>query len=692
LPLVKALQGKSVDNEEIFIRNEQIQGGRYISVTGRPLIDSNEELKGGVTTYRDITDKKIAESLLKKSESFNKDALNSMLSHVSILDKHGFILAVNDSWNKFALHNGINPDGVGQGINYLEICRNTEGEDKASAMKVLEGIQRVIDGKENNFIIEYPCHSPGEKQWFLMNVTSLTGNAGVLISHLNITAQKLNEEKLREQAPLLDITTDAITVSDLEEKIIYCNKGAELLYGYKKEELIGNKFYEILNKEPFSELDNAINSVMKNGSWEGELQQVTKNGELITIESKWTLMTNNKGEPVSILVVSSDITKRKIMEEEYLRGQRLESIGTLAGGIAHDLNNVLTPMMMSVELLKMRLTDQKGLNLIDSMKKSTQHGADLVKQLLIFARGGEAGEHFTLEPASILTEIKKIVGISFPKTIDFFTEIPVDLKKIRGDATQLNQVLMNLLVNARDAMPEGGIITISAKNIFLDNTFAQMNADAKTGNYVLISVSDTGSGIPKRIIAKIFEPFFTTKVLGKGTGLGLSTSIGIIKSHGGFINVSSKEGRGSEFKIYLPVTEINCEASNKEIQEQNFRGNGETILLIDDEDAIVEAISQSLELFNFRVIKASDGVEGISVYVQNNENISLVITDIMLPLMDGHQTMKAILKIKPSEKFIVISGHEQVENIQQVGNQIKVINKPFTADSLLKAIQEHLNK
>jgi len=475
----------------------------------------------------------------------------------------------------------------------------------------------------------------------------------------------------------------------MDDNIIYLNRGAEKLYGMTKEDVLGKNIIKTIYKTLTFEFEQAMHNVFKNGHWQGELQQININNEEIIVDSKWNLMADKYGIPISILVVNTDITKRKAMENEYLRTQRLESIGTLASGIAHDLNNVLTPMMMSVELLKMRFTDQKGLDLIDSMNKSTRHGADLVKQLLIFARGVEAG-YSMIDLGDILSEVKEIVKVSFPKTIDFFTDIAPDLKKINGDATQLNQVIMNLLVNARDAMPKGGIIRVTVKNIYLDQTFAQMNSAAKAGYYVMFTASDTGSGIPKSIIDKIFEPFFTTKSIGKGTGLGLSTTIGIIKSHGGFINVSSKEGRGTEFKIYLPVSEIEGDIANPDIEEQNLKGNGETILLIDDEDSIVEAVTQSLEHFNYHVLKAADGVEGISVYVQNKEKISLVITDIMLPLMDGHQTIKAILKIKPAEKFIVMSGHEQTENIKQLGHQIKFLSKPFTANTLLNALHEHL--
>jgi two-component system cell cycle sensor histidine kinase/response regulator CckA len=240
-------------------------------------------------------------------------------------------------------------------------------------------------------------------------------------------------------------------------------------------------------------------------------------------------------------------------------------------------------------------------------------------------------------------------------------------------------------------MPEGGRIKISANNIYLDSTFTQMNPEAKAGNYISLTISDTGSGIPKNIIDKIFEPFFTTKGIGKGTGLGLSTTIGIIKSHGGFINVTSNEGLGTEFKIYLPVTGITENEFINKKSEQIFKGNGETILIIENDNSILEAAIQTLEQHNYKVIKASDGVEGVAAYLQNKEEIKLVISNVTLPIMDGYQTIKVIFKMNPDEKIILISGLEQRENIRQYDKPIKFIKKPFTANILLMAIHEQFN-
>jgi PAS domain S-box-containing protein len=692
---------------EIFVKEFHVNQSRFLHANGtyRWILNDLKLVKNKdgkpveiIGSMIDITEQKLAEEKLQESEELFRNFFDNASIGMVITGITGKFFRVNNSFCKMLGYseeellsenfpNITHPDDVNLSTNYLN--------------SLISGTSSSSHFEKRYF------HKSGSNVWVMINTTLNTNTDGKPLYFItqveDITQRKKSEEKLREQAALLDITADAITVRDMSDNFVYWNNGAEKLYGYKKEEVLGKNVYTLLyklpemildskfgNKKNSPEFDYSKHITVINGAWQGELLQTTKDGSEITVDSKWTLMSDSEGKPLSILVVNSDITKRKILEAEYLRTQRLESIGTLASGIAHDLNNVLTPVMMSLEILKMRFNDQKGLNLIEAMNKSTKHGADLVKQLLTFARGME-GKHSLVELGSILAVVKQIISGLLPKNIDIITEIPEGLKTITGDSTQLTQVLMNLLLNARDAMPDGGVIRISVKNIYLDQTFVKMNLEAKPGYYILLSISDTGIGIPKRIIDKIFEPFFTTKVIGKGTGLGLSTTIGVIKSHKGFINVSSKEGKGTEFKIYLPVSDETeyIPATNK--GEETFKGNGETILLIEDEDSIAEAASQTLEQYNYHVLKASDGVEGITLYLQNKEKINLVITDIMLPLMDGHQTIKAILKMNPAEKFVVISGHEQPENIQQIGKQVKFISKPFTANTLLSALHEHLH-
>ncbi|HEY9295833.1 MAG TPA: PAS domain S-box protein, partial [Phormidium sp.] len=424
--------------------------------------------------------------------------------------------------------------------------------------------------------------------------------------------RKLAEQKIREQAALLNVTTDAILVRDLNHHILFWNKGAERLYGWKKEEVLGKCANNLLYLETPLLKENIYQTVFSKGEWHGELQHITKDGKEIVVESRWTLVREPAGEAKAILMVNTDITQKQLMERQFLRSQRMESIGTLAGGIAHDLNNILAPILMAVQLLKLQITSAQGQQWLEILEDSTRRGSELIKQVLSFARGLD-GEHGLLQIRHLIKEIKKIAEEIFPRSIEIYTDVSKDLWAVCGDATHLHQVLMNLCVNARDAMPRGGTLSISAENLVISENDAQLEIDAQPGSYVVLRVSDTGSGISPEILDRIFEPFFTTKDVGKGTGLGLSTVIGIIKSHNGFITVSSKLGKGSEFKVYLPAVEGEADLYDEE--RELPIGNGELILVVDDEAAIREITESSLTAYNYKVLTAKDGVEAIALYV-----------------------------------------------------------------------------
>ncbi|RCJ34752.1 hybrid sensor histidine kinase/response regulator [Nostoc minutum NIES-26] len=502
--------------------------------------------------------------------------------------------------------------------------------------------------------------------------------------------RKQTEQKIREQAALLDVATDAIFVRDLDEQILYWNKAAERLYGCKQEEAIGKKMQELWQENNLLQLQEALQFLMKNGSWEGELHQKTKSHKEITVESRWTLVQFGK-KLQCILIVNTDITQKKQLEAQFLRAQRLESIGTLASGIAHDLNNVLAPILMTAQLLETQIPDERSRRLLPILITNAKRGANLVKQVLSFTRGVQ-GERTLLQLKHLIREIQQIVKETFPKSIEVSTKISPNLGTVSGDVTQLHQVLMNLCVNARDAMPNGGKLKISLENLLIDENYAKMNLDATVGPYIVINVSDTGVGIRPEILERIFEPFFTTKELGKGTGLGLSTVLGIVKSHGGFINVYSEEGRGSQFKIYLPAQEAT--ETIEETEPELPQGNGELILVVDDEAAIRDITKTSLENHNYKTITASDGIEAIALYAEHRDKISLVVTDMVMPSMDGITTIRTLQKINPNVKIIAVSGlatNDKVNAAYEIG--IKAfLSKPYTTNQLLQTINTVTNK
>ncbi|MBE9205350.1 response regulator [Nostoc sp. LEGE 06077] len=515
---------------------------------------------------------------------------------------------------------------------------------------------------------------------------------GITCASIDISETKQAEAKIREQAALLDITTDAICVRDLENKILFWNKGAENLYGWQASEAWGKNASELLFDESSPEFEAAWLNVVRKGKWQGELTKRTKTHKQVLVASRWSLVRDSQGRPQSILTVDTDITEKKHLEAQLFRAQRMESIGTLASGIAHDLNNILTPILAGAQLLPLKFpdADERTQHLLEILEINAKRGADLVKQVLSFARGVE-GHRINLQPRHLIVEVSKILKETLPKSIEVRLDLSPELWVVSGDSTQLHQVLMNLCVNARDAMPDGGTLTITAENLLIDENYARMNLDAKVGPYIVISVCDTGIGIPEEILDRIFEPFFTTKAVGQGTGLGLSTVLGILKSHGGFVSVESQIANGTCFRVYLPAVGEQETFSQEEITLQI--GHGELILVVDDEPSIQEITTTSLETHNYKTLIAGDGIEAIAQYAKNADKINVVLMDIMLPSLDGVTAIRTLQKINPQVKVIATSGlmpKDKLAEIMKIGVK-KFLSKPYTVNELLLSLQEILN-
>jgi PAS domain S-box-containing protein len=496
-----------------------------------------------------------------------------------------------------------------------------------------------------------------------------------------------------EQAAFLDKARDAILVRDLEGKILFWNNGAERVYGWARQDVIGRNIGELLYTSPkkFAEVNGLT---ISHGEWSGELQHLTKDHREITIEARWTLIRDNEGKPKSVLAINTDITERKKIEAQFMRAQRMESIGTLAGGIAHDLNNILAPIMMSIELLQCNSDNPQTTKILETIQISAKRGADIVRQVLSFARGLE-GQRVEVQPKHLLNDLESIIKDTFPKDIRLQFSVPNDTWTILGDPTQVHQILLNLCVNARDAMPNGGNLTVSVENCELDEQYAAMHIQAKPGRYVIISVTDSGMGMPPDVIDKIFEPFFTTKELNKGTGLGLSTVMAIVKSHDGIINVYSEPGKGTTFKVYLPAMETSCEARKEQSEAASLpRGNGEMILVVDDEASILTITGQTLQAFGYRILTASDGADALGVYAEHKNEIAVVLTDMMMPVLDGPAMIHALMRMNPTVKIVAASGLNANGNVAKIsGAGVKhFLTKPYTAGTLLKTIRAILDE
>jgi two-component system cell cycle sensor histidine kinase/response regulator CckA len=506
----------------------------------------------------------------------------------------------------------------------------------------------------------------------------------------DITERRDTEEKLTRQAALLDKTRDGIMVLNLDHTIKYWNKGAGAIYGWTAEEALGRRQDELRS----TDITLPAELVVEKGEWFGSLKKKTKAGAVLTLDCRWTLLRDEHGEPQAILTVDTDMTERKQMEAKFLRAQRLESIGTLAGGIAHDFNNLLSPIVMGVELLKRTTQGTEAKRIVGSIEESSHRATSLVKQILSFARG-EAGARVSVLLAYVIREVESIALRTFPRNIGVRLNIAKDLWLVHADPTQMNQVLMNLCVNARDAMPQGGRLTVAARNVEVDDYMVTTNRGAVAGPHVLLEVSDTGTGISPANLERIFEPFFTTKELGHGTGLGLSTVIGIARDHDGFVNVYSEEGRGSVFKVYLPALGGPAITPNPAVENPGlYLGHGELVLLVDDDVPALSVTKHVLESSGYRVVTAADGANAFSIYHSHRARISVVVTDMMMPVMDGPALVEAIRRVDPHMCFVGASGlgdnYNQIKATEM--NLHHFICKPYTTAALLMAIRASMTE
>lgn len=517
--------------------------------------------------------------------------------------------------------------------------------------------------------------------------------AANLLLHSEIEKHKAATEHIRNLLALIENAREAILVWNMDGRIGFWNHGAEAVYGWSAKEAIGRKVAELLLDDlQGSEIVRARAAVLETGRWTGELNQRTKNGHTITTECRLTLTRDEHGNPKSVLGIISDVTEKKQIEAQFLHSQRLESIGALTGGIAHDLNNILSPIIMTCDLLSP--VAERDQHLVGILRKSAQRGSELLRQMLSFARGA-GGDRVRLEIKLLIREVEKVVTETFPKDISVLVDLAADLWPIVADPTQMHQVLMNLCVNARDAMPGGGQLTLRACNRQIENPWPGLALEAKPGRFVLISVSDSGTGMSADVREKIFDPFFTTKGIGKGTGLGLSTTMNIIKSHGGLIEVETEQGKGSTFHVFLPVTEDAAPASvEPEDGSVLPRGRGETILVVDDELFNLLLAQKILEASGYRVLTAKDGLDALDVYMRRQKAIAAVLMDIMMPVMDGLTAIRSLTEMNPAVKIIAISGLKE-ESWKDKAAQAGVrhfLPRPCTRWQLLYCVHEILNE
>jgi PAS domain S-box-containing protein len=513
----------------------------------------------------------------------------------------------------------------------------------------------------------------------------------------DVTASKAAADRIKEQAALLDLAHDAIFVKDWEGQIKFWNKGAEQLFGWSAAEAVGKSAQELFTAGGTNSADSAERELVEKGEWSGELFKQRKDGAKVIVKSRWTLLRDDQGRPRSVLVIEADITEKKKLETQFLRAQRMEGIGTLATGMAHDLNNILAPILISAGTLRWQLGPDERDDAIKHIEAGVKRGAEVIRQVLTFGRGVE-GERAAVGPGELLKELVNIIGQTFPKDIAVTHQIATDLWPVIGDKTQIHQVLLNLCINARDAMASGGRLNLAAQNIMVDDSYPVLHAPGRPGPYVLFKVTDTGCGIAPADFERVFDPFFTTKEFGKGTGLGLSTVLGIVKSHQGLIGLDSELGKGTTFRVLFPVS---TEAVRTIVSQRPMpvpRAEGELVLIVDDEVNIVATNRRMLTKHGYRVMGAGNGQEALELYKAKRDEIKIVVTDIMMPGMDGIGLIRALKATAPDLKIIATSGLGSNSNGQDREAEMKELGataflaKPYSAYTLLVAINTALRQ
>lgn len=542
------------------------------------------------------------------------------------------------------------------------------------------------------------CDRQGQSRLIELRITLVRDDGGRPRARLalgtEITERRAAERRVREQAEMLDQAREAILITDLSNCVIYWNTGAERLFGWRSDEVLGKTLDNFFVTEVAAPMQAARDETLIKGEWQGEMRTHNRLQEALIVESRQTLIRDEAGQPKAQLSINSDITGRKRLEEQFLRAQRMENIGLLAAGIAHDLNNMLAPILLAAPMLRETINDPGGLSLLNTLEKSAERGANLVRQILAFAQGA-SGEPRLMQVRHLIRDITSIITATFPKNIRLEEFVPSDLWPIRGNATQIHQILLNWSVNARDAMPNGGTLHVRAANRVLDEAAASAIKGGRPGAFIVVEVEDTGTGIPSDVLKQMWDPFFTTKEVGKGTGLGLSTVRGIVEQHAGFTSVTTAPGKGSCFRAYLPAAEGQFDYVNLSTGPVP-RGKGELILVVDDEKHIREMTATMLTRSGYRAILAADGAEAAALFAERAAEIRLVISDVQMPNLDGAMLGRALRRINPATKMLFVSGLSstdsprapQYDSCESMG---PFLHKPFKPEALLKQVTQLLN-
>ncbi|MCC5844730.1 MAG: response regulator [Verrucomicrobia bacterium] len=514
-----------------------------------------------------------------------------------------------------------------------------------------------------------------------------------IILEMAVYKQKV-EHELRLKSNALSAAANAVVITDKTGLIEWANRSFTLNSGYSAEEAFGKRPGELLKsgKHPPEFYQEMWETITRGEVWDGEITNKRKDGTLYQERMTITPIFAASGAITHYIAIKQDITQEKALETMYLRAQRLESIGTLAGGIAHDLNNILAPILMSGDLLLNETLTPDQRKMVELIHESAKRGADVVRQVLAFARG-EDGNRTEIQLRHLIVERCNVSRQTFPKNIQVEEQVPRDLWPVQADPTQIHQVLMNLMINARDAMPKGGTLTVTACNRIIDKENRYLSNELKPGPCVELTISDTGTGIPPDIIERIFDPFFTTKAPGKGSGLGLSSAMGILRGHKGALRVNSTPGEGSTFKLFLPADARKNQSPVQPELPHLPAGNQEPVLVVDDEDSIRWMIRNTLQSLGYRVELARNGQEALEkIQDRKTDPYRLLLLDLMMPVMNGPELVSRLKPDFPELPVLIMSGMLPENGLEQYPglSHLPFLQKPFSIETLANLVAEQL--
>ena len=686
---------KFAPNRGLFGELSILKGWIFVLVTALLLYWG---LRSKLSSWeRDASARAQAESEARENQALYRSLVELMPAGIFRKDAAGRYVYVN-GW--FCRITGLKPENyIGKSASQigLELTgRGTRRIESATGAAIFNQgethHERIMKTGERIELEEEWTLPNGRKYCMYVTKTPISDASGKIVGSqgilFDITDRKRAEEELRSLSRAIEQSPVSIVVTDLTGAIEYVNPRFTEVSGYGLAEVRGKTSAMLKSGQTTPEQYRDLWATIQAGrEWHGSFCNRKKNGELFWESASISPVLDDYGKITHFVAVKEDVTERRQLEERLRHAQRLESVGALASGIAHDLNNILAPVLMAPALLKETAATDQDREMLDLIEKSAQRASDVVKQLLAFSRGG-GGDRVPVQVHRLAGEVRGIVAETFPRNITLCLVVDPELRPVLGDSTQLHQVLLNLCVNARDAMPDGGTLTLCAENKFVDSGMAQLNPPAKSGPHVLLTVTDTGQGMTPEIIGRIFDPFFTTKEVGKGTGLGLSTVLGIVRSHGGFLNVESKPGHGSTFRVYLPAAPSEQPRSPVAEAAKAPRGQNELILVVDDESSIGESTRLVLERCGYRAFAAAGGSEALEFFRLHSGEISLVLTDVMMPGMDGIMMLRKMREIRPDIRALVTTGMaSEAKQAELAGLGIaESLPKPCGRSELLGAV------